>query len=673
MTLHAVNSRIGREYVVRRLRAVGVALGIAAALVAGRGWANDQPTADDVTALRTQAVAEALASAAPSIVQIETVGGDERVEGQRVAVGPTTGVVVRQDGLIVTSAFNFVHNPSAILVTLPDGRRFAARRLASDRSRMLALLKIEGAEGLSPATAASLADVRVGQTAVAAGRPFEPDQLVQSQGIVSALGRFGGKALQTDARVSPHHYGGALLDLSGRTLGVIVPLSPTDNGAMAGADWYDSGIGFAIPLEHVYAVLPRWAEGHDLLPGLAGFRLNSNDPLAGPPTLSEVRPGTPARRAQLRAGDEVLAIDGQPTTRVGLVQAALARRYAGETVSLTVRRDGAERTAAVDLVDAIPAYRHPLLGVLPGAEALPTGVAVGGVLNASAAQTAGLQTGDVILAVDGQPISDRAALEAALAEHVAGEDCLLGIRRAGQSLEIRAVLDEAPAEGSVLASEAAHAVAADEKPAAARPPVGRLRTGPEEGAERYELFVPESFSPGAGLGLVTLLFDKQPDLDGAPLEAWRQACREQRLALLAAWPAEEKWSPDDLTSLQTTWRALQERYKIIPARMAVCAEPQGARLASLLAFGPTAGGVRGVATVGAALSVPRRENEPQTRLWLHQLPTPTAKGKSLSDAAAALEQRGYWVTTTALESDEGLLGDAARAALVRWLAVLDRL
>ena len=82
-----------------------------------------------------------------------------------------------------------------------------------------------------------------------------------SVGIVSALDRIWGKAIQTDAKVSPTNYGGPLVDLQGRVQGVLVPASPQAEGETAGFEWYDSGIGFAIPLEDVYAVLPRLQAG----------------------------------------------------------------------------------------------------------------------------------------------------------------------------------------------------------------------------------------------------------------------------------------------------------------------------------------------------------------------------------------------------------------------------
>ena len=93
--------------------------------------------------------------------------------------------------------------------------------------------------------------MRVGQWAIAVGRTFESDRTNMAVGILSALDRIWGKAIQTDAAVSPNNYGGPLVDIQGRVLGVLVPLSPEATDEVAGVDWYDSGIGFAIPAEHI--------------------------------------------------------------------------------------------------------------------------------------------------------------------------------------------------------------------------------------------------------------------------------------------------------------------------------------------------------------------------------------------------------------------------------------
>ena len=78
-----------------------------------------------------------------------------------------------------------------------------------------------------------------------------------SAGILSATNRIWGKAIQTDAKISPANYGGALVDLAGRVQGVLVPLSPNHREDAAGVEWYDSGIGFAIPVDDVNRIVPQ--------------------------------------------------------------------------------------------------------------------------------------------------------------------------------------------------------------------------------------------------------------------------------------------------------------------------------------------------------------------------------------------------------------------------------
>ena len=102
-----------------------------------------------VEALEEQAFKQAAAYVSPSIVRILTTGGQDRIGRILTGTGPTTGVVVSADGYVISSAFNFASRPSSILVELPDERRFSARLVATDRARMLTLLKID-ASGLIP-------------------------------------------------------------------------------------------------------------------------------------------------------------------------------------------------------------------------------------------------------------------------------------------------------------------------------------------------------------------------------------------------------------------------------------------------------------------------------------------------------------------------------------------
>ncbi|HLQ38778.1 MAG TPA: trypsin-like peptidase domain-containing protein, partial [Planctomycetota bacterium] len=156
--------------------------------------------------------------------------------------GRTTGVVLTADGWILVSRFALNFDPSTITVTLADGRTLPAVRKGEDTSRGIALVKI-AATGLTPAEFVPPPDVKVGQWAFALGRTFGVDEPTVHIGIVSAVRRQFGRALQIDAYTSPANYGGPVVDVLGRVLGIAVPLSPA--GRDAGVEWYDSGIGFA--------------------------------------------------------------------------------------------------------------------------------------------------------------------------------------------------------------------------------------------------------------------------------------------------------------------------------------------------------------------------------------------------------------------------------------------
>ena len=253
-------------------------------------FAAERTQAADTDAQEEAALVAAVDRVAPAVVRIETVGGLEQVGRLLLGAGPTTGLVVDPDGYIVSSAFNFVNRPTSILVRLPEGVRKPARLVATDHSRMLVLLKIEVEKPLPVCEIVPRREMRVGQWAVALGRTFESDRPNMAVGIVSALDRVWGKAIQTDAAVSPNNYGGPLVDIRGRVLGVLVPLSPMTADEMAGLEWYDSGIGFAIPIEHIQKTLPRLKTGEDLYPGRVGVSLKGPNLYTGEPIIAACRP-----------------------------------------------------------------------------------------------------------------------------------------------------------------------------------------------------------------------------------------------------------------------------------------------------------------------------------------------------------------------------------------------
>src|SRR5262245_26861932 len=181
--------------------------------------------AQDLGTLQEKAIQASAAKVAPTVVAIETQGGTDVIvagpRGQRIrkGTGPTTGLIVSADGYVITSAFNFANKPTNILVAVPGKKeRFVAKVVATDQTRMLTLLHLLNCKDANTTLPIPVAfpkkDLRVGMTALAVGRTLavSVDETPSvSRGIVSAIGRIWGKAVQTDAKVSPTNYGGPLI------------------------------------------------------------------------------------------------------------------------------------------------------------------------------------------------------------------------------------------------------------------------------------------------------------------------------------------------------------------------------------------------------------------------------------------------------------------------------
>ncbi|MFM7539982.1 MAG: S1C family serine protease, partial [Planctomycetota bacterium] len=260
-----------------------------------------------------------------------------------------------------------------------QGKRHVARLVATDRTRMVTLLKIEAA-GLPVPAAVPRAEMRVGQSALAVGRTLSPglESLPSvSLGIVSALDRVWGKALQTDAKVSPVNYGGPLVDLEGRVLGILVPASPQGEGETAGFEWYDSGIGFAVYFDDVMAAVDRLKGGRDLEKGVLGITLAPGDQHVGPVKVATVAPGGAADKAGIKAGDLITAIHGKAVDTPARMLHALGRLYQGDKIPVSVRREMADlQLPAVELGGPAAATAPPWLGILPSRDDPEQGVLV---------------------------------------------------------------------------------------------------------------------------------------------------------------------------------------------------------------------------------------------------------------------------------------------------------
>jgi len=253
------------------MKPVGYFLGVVLAAAVLLGPTSVRAVDDDVSVLE-QVFADAVMRIRPSIVSVSVQWkpGKERVRPSRGPVffrrgtGPFTGVVISSDGLIITSDFNVNADAEGVTVTVP-GRptEYPAEILGRDVSRGVQLLRIE-AKDLAVPTFAPDDSVKVGRWALACGvgesngtRTHEAPSL--SLGIISATERIAGRAIQIDAATNPSNYGGPLIDVEGRLVGVITPL--THSGSEEGITYYDSGVGFAVPVSDVLAQLPKLEAG----------------------------------------------------------------------------------------------------------------------------------------------------------------------------------------------------------------------------------------------------------------------------------------------------------------------------------------------------------------------------------------------------------------------------
>ena len=370
--------------------------------------------AEDLDALEQKALTEAVDRVAPSVVRIETVGGLERVDKVLFGAGPTTGLVVNSSGYILSSAFNFVNKPASILVRLPDGTRKPAKLVARDHNCQIVLLKIEPDHPLPVPETAPQSEMRVGQWCVAVGRTFEESRPNMAVGVLSAVGRVWGKALQTDAPTSPNNYGGPLVDVRGRVMGLIVPLSPMSAEEIAGVEWYDSGIGFAIPLEAVQKVLPKLRKGEDLYTGVAGVFMQSKNLYTGDTVIGSCRPNSPAAKAQFKAGDRIVEIGGRKVTRSAEVKQEISRHYAGDKVHFVVLRGDKRIEADLLLTSRLEPFQHGFLGILPLRGGSEAGVTVRYVYPGSPADEAKIEPGDLIVTAAGDAVIDPEELRTAI-------------------------------------------------------------------------------------------------------------------------------------------------------------------------------------------------------------------------------------------------------------------
>ncbi len=700
----------------------------ALALILGTLLTTSARTDDSLAAQEEAALRSAAEHVAESVVQIRTIGGLDAVGGTLLPDGPTTGLVISADGYIVSSAFNFAQEPASILVTFASGKQVPAELVATDHSRMIVLLKAAGVADLPVPEAAPAEELRVGQWAVAVGRTFRADRTNVSVGIVSAVNRIFGKVLQTDADVSMANYGGPLVDIQGRVLGVIVPIAPQGASEVAGVEWYDSGIGFAVPLEAITKRIEQMKRGEDVHAGILGIGLSPRNPHSAPAVLAAVRPDAPAGKAGFKKGDRIVEVDGQPIRTQTDLRFALGTRYGGESIEVIVHRGEEKIQRKIVLADTLPPFRHAFLGILPlrpasepsnaaaqddddttedestdeseaeTDDAKSSGVGVRMVYAGSPAKTAGVQAGDRVL-----QIGDAAAvsIDSAIAEmnnYAPGSEVAVRLGRGDRTIDVKLTAaglpNNVPSE-LPPAYQAANDVGSREdsdniqdsnnrEGSAEAAPADDSRPLPAGGEthevklpefpQQCKIYVPVSHEAGQRQGLLLWLHDGDATSADAVIDEWQAICDRDGLLLVVPTAAEaNRWDRTELEYLGRLVARVVNQHKVDPRRIVVFGQGTGGAIAWSLGFSGRSI-IRGLAVSSAPL--PRRmtvpANEPSQRLAIfaaissaNEASIPTSQG--LQKCADA----GYPVNTVTLANDGGQLAEGEREELARWIDTLD--
>lgn len=283
----------------------------------------------------------------PSVVEIstETVTSGNSIFGDYISQGAGSGVILSEDGYIVTNN-HVISGASSITVKTLDGQEYPATLCGTDPQTDVAVIKIDAA-GLNPATVGSSDDIKVGQAAIAIGNPLGSLGGTVTTGIISAVGREitieneTMTLLQTDAAINPGNSGGGLFDVNGQLIG-IVNAKTSDTGI--------EGLGFAIPISDVTSVIDDLVRDGKVTSrpvlnvSLQEIGDNSfygqNSGLEPGVYIVQVTPGGTAAEAGLQSGDEIIAFDGQQISSSSEVKQILKKHKVGDQVTMTINRNG---------------------------------------------------------------------------------------------------------------------------------------------------------------------------------------------------------------------------------------------------------------------------------------------------------------------------------------------
>jgi len=336
-------------------------------------------------------------------------GMDPRRNDKSQSLG--SGVLIDPKGVILTND-HVISGASRIRATTKSGQELECEVIGSDADNDLAVLRVRNPRGTLPTIKlGTSSDLLIGETIVAIGNPFGLSNTVTA-GVVSALGRsvrgdqnqrLYTDFIQIDAPINPGNSGGPVVNIDGEMIGIATAI-------IGGAQ----GIGFATPVDRAKRIvedLLRFGEVRAVWIGVRGRTINSGDDggLDRPRgyRVRSVAPGSPAARAGVRSGDVIVSVDGAAIDSQDAFETALASRGPGRPMKLVLRNGGSDRTVTVqgqappsDL--GVQILREQVgIGVSP----VRGGVRITVTDNNGAAARGGIETGDLLLALNGERVA----------------------------------------------------------------------------------------------------------------------------------------------------------------------------------------------------------------------------------------------------------------------------
>lgn len=373
----------------------------------------------------------------------QTPGYEQKFQG----IG--SGVIIDAKGYVLTND-HVVHGADTITVTLPDGRKFPAQLTGVDVRSDLAVIKIDAGNTVLPvAPLGNSENLKIGQWVVAIGNPFghilnDPQPTVTS-GVISALHRTlppqtsrrdsdYSDLIQTDAAINPGNSGGPLVNLAGEVIGINVAIFSTSGGYQ--------GMGFAIPVNYAKMIVEQLVQGKKIDYGWIGVAIQDIDERLASyfdlgtdegVLITKVIAASPAEKAGLKEGDIILSVNAIKIRNSSALIKQVSSATMDKPASFAVLRDKKSMTLSVMIgkrpssePNSIPAQAPPTKQAasrpwrgVSVQELSPdmarqlslansNGVLIAGIERGSPAQMSGLRTGDVIIAINKNPVANLA-------------------------------------------------------------------------------------------------------------------------------------------------------------------------------------------------------------------------------------------------------------------------